>query len=170
LQPQFSNAPGIPAFAYGFFEDRLNSPRAVHHGGTMNGFATELYLVPEHKLGFFVAYNCDRVIGGPRARLRDTLTQKLMDYWFPTERNNRAEAIKAPLPIKTERFAGKYTDNMYCHTCYEDEPGAWPINGITLVKAAGEGVLEIGGRRWRAVEPLVFQSEVTGERLAFRED
>jgi len=169
IQPQFSNFPGIPAFAYGFFEDRITQPRTMHHGGNMNGFATDMYLVPEHQLGFFVAYNSDRVINGPRARLRDTLTQRLMNYWFPAERNNQA-VVKTPLPIKTERFAGKYTDNMYCHTCYEDEAGAWPISGITPVKALGEGALEISGSRWVAVEPLVFQSEATGNRIAFRED
>lgn len=168
LQPQFSPAPGIPAFAYGFFEDQINGQRTLYHGGNMNGFDARLYLVPEHKLGFFVAYNSDRVIGGPRARLQFTLTQRLLDYWFPAAR--KTPPLQAPLPIKTERFAGKYADNLYCHTCYEGDEGAWPVSGITPVKAVGEGVLEINGNRWLALEPLVFQSEATGNRIAFRED
>ena len=115
-QPQFSNAPGIPAFAYGFFEDQINGQRTIYHGGNMKGFDTRLYLVPEHKLGFFVAYNSD---GGPRPRLQAMLTQKLMDYWFPA--GNQAGAVKAPLPIKTERFAGKYLDNVYFGlSCFRD--------------------------------------------------
>jgi CubicO group peptidase (beta-lactamase class C family) len=165
--PQFSNSSGIPAFAYGFFEDQIHGQRTIYHGGNMNGFDTRMYLVPEHKLGFFVAYNSD---GSPRPRLQFTLTQKLMDYWFPPGRSNQTAALKTPLSIKTERFAGKYLDNVYCHTCYEGDQGVWPISGVTTIKAAGEGVLEIDGNRWLAVEPLVFQSERTGNRVAFRED
>lgn len=165
-QPQFANSPGIPAFAYGFYEDQVNGQRVIHHGGNMQGFATELYLVPEQKLGFFVAYNADREIGGPAARLRETLARRLMDTWFPASRD--AQTTPAPLPIKTERFAGNYANNMYCHTCYEGEAGTWQMF-YTPVKAVSEGVLEIDGVRLVAVEPLVFLSP-RGQRVAFRAD
>jgi hypothetical protein len=164
-QKQFSNHPGFPGFAYGFWEDYRNGQRAIHHGGAMLGFLTEMYLLPDHNLGFFVAYNRDAEAGGGPAPLRDILTKKLMDRWFPP--GNDVTAKKTALPIETEPFAGTYSHNMYCHTCFEGE--GWG-RSIFPVKAAGKGILEMWNRRWLAVAPLVFEEENGPRRIAFRKD
>lgn len=165
-KPQFTNYPGIPAFSYGFWDDNRNDQQVIHHGGIMLGYTSEMYLIPESNLGFFVAYNRDREAGGPPAELRQVLIKKLMDFWFPPK-EKPVVAPPAPLPVKTERFAGNYAGNMYCHTCHEGE--GWTMF-YTPVKSAGDGVLEIDGNRWIMVEPLVFQAEKTGEKIAFRAD
>ncbi|HWP45463.1 MAG TPA: serine hydrolase domain-containing protein [Blastocatellia bacterium] len=162
---QFSNHPDFPGFAHGFWEDFRNGQRAIHHGGAMLGFLTEMYLLPDHNLGFFVAYNRDEEAGGGPAPLRDILVSKLMDRWFPPAKEVTAK--RTPLPIDTEPFAGTYSHNLYCHTCYEGE--GWG-RSIFPVKAAGKGILEMWNRRWMAVAPLVFEEENGSRRIAFRKD
>lgn len=163
--PQFSNAPGFPAFTYGFWEEVRNGQRAIHHGGTMLGFTSELYLVPAHDRGLFVIYNRDAEAGGGPARLRETLVERLMDLWFP-ERAAGPIAPTRPLEVDTDRFAGNYADNLYCHTCLEGE--GWRMF-FTPVRAVSKGVVDVAGSRFVAVEPLVFESVDNGRRIAFRE-
>ena len=163
-QPQFSNYKGFAGFAYGFWEDFRNGQRAIWHGGSMLGYLSLLYLVPDSNLGFFVAYNRDEDAGGGPAQLAETLKQKLMDQWFP---GMRKEQVKTTLPIETERFAGSYADNMYCHTCPDGQGWGW---AAFPVKSAGQGKLEMRGRRWLAVAPTIFQREDSQDRIAFLED
>lgn len=165
-QPQFTNHPGFPGFAHGFWEDFRNGQRAIHHGGNMLGFTTEMYLLPSHNLGFFVAYNRDEEAGGGPAVLRDTLTGKLMDHWFPSKTPEKEGVTQTPLQLDTARFAGKYAGTLYCHTCFDGEGWGWSLLSL---RSGERGVLE-SSRRWLAVEPLVFQEENGVRRIAFRED
>lgn len=163
-QPQFTNYPGFPGFAYGFWEDLRNGQRAIHHGGDMLGFTTEMYLLPQHNLGFFVAYNRNQEAGGGPANLRDLLTEKLMNQWFPQEEREKEASVTVPLKIDTTVFEGKYANNLYCHTCFDGQGWGWRL---TSLKSGGPGVL-IGSRRWLAVGPLLFQEENGSQRIAFR--
>lgn len=163
-QPQFTNHKGFPGFAYGFWEDLRNGQRAILHGGNMLGYSSEMYLLPDHNTGFFIAYNRDEEAGGGTARLRDTLTEKLMDRWFPVK---SAPSPKTPLQIDTSRFAGNYANNLYCHTCPDGVGWGW---GVFPIRSEGQGILAMRGRRWIAVEPLVFEQENGRRRIAFREN
>ena len=165
-EPQFTNYPSFPGFAYGFWEDLRNGQRAIHHGGDMLGFTTEMYLLPEHNLGFFVAYNRNQEAGGGPTNLRELLTEKLMNQWFPTHDSPKKHLAVAPLSIDTTVFAGKYANNLYCHTCFDGQGWGW---ALTSLSSGGPGLL-IGSRRWLAVEPLVFQEENGSRRIAFRKD
>lgn len=162
---QFRNHPKIPAFVNGFWEAERNNQQILHHGGTMLGFTSEMYLVPKHNLGFFIAYNRDREAGGGRANLRSVVVRKIMNELFPVSRENLTD--KKPLPIPTKRFAGNYANNLYCHTCYENE--GWRMF-YSPVKSVAPGVLEMDGSRWIAIEPMIFQSTATGTKMAFLED
>lgn len=163
-QPQFTNHEGFPGFAYGFWEDIRYGQRAIYHGGAMLGYLSHMYLLPERNLGFFIAYNRDEEAGGGPARLRDTVTAKLMGKLFPSP---DPTPPKMALAIDVERFAGSYTNNIYCHTCFDGEGWGWSVFPI---RAAGKGVLEFFGARWLAVAPSIFQNESGRSRVAFRED
>lgn len=163
-QPQFTNYPGFPGFAYGFWEDLRNGQRAIHHGGDMLGFTTEMYLLPKHDLGFFVAYNRNQEAGGGPATLRDLLTEKLMNHWFAQKEPEKKQSPVVPLKIDTRVFEGKYANNLYCHTCFDGQGWGWRL---TDLRSGGPGVL-IGSRRWLAIGPLLFQEENGSQRIAFR--
>ncbi|HUQ83611.1 MAG TPA: hypothetical protein VM076_20835 [Gemmatimonadaceae bacterium] len=70
-------------------------------------------------------------------------------------------------PVDTERFAGVYSNGVYCHGCYEGE--GWPFGYVTI-RGAGPGVIDVGGQRCRAVDSFVFVNERNPtRRLEFTE-
>jgi CubicO group peptidase (beta-lactamase class C family) len=54
---QFAQHPAVSGFGYGFWEDRHVSPRAVLHNGGGKGYKALIYLIPERRVGVFLAYN-----------------------------------------------------------------------------------------------------------------
>ena len=47
----------------GFYEDRLNGLKIVAHGGDVQGFASELMLIPEKNIGLFLCVNASSIPG-----------------------------------------------------------------------------------------------------------
>jgi hypothetical protein len=153
----------LPGFAHGFWEDRRNGQRALFHGGTMVGYLSELYLLPEHGIGYFVAVNRDPEAGGPRILLRERLRKALMDSWFPSE---PPQALPAAPAQPTDRFAGVYANTLFCHTCAEGT--GWDILHAR-VEPQADGAIRFWSQRWIPVGRLAFRSEDTGAVLGFRE-
>jgi hypothetical protein len=54
---QFAQHPALSGWGYGFWEDRHVSPRAVLHNGGGKGYKALIYLIPERRVGIFLAYN-----------------------------------------------------------------------------------------------------------------
>jgi CubicO group peptidase (beta-lactamase class C family) len=162
-QPQFESVPGFPMFSYGFWERAVNGHRAVSHGGVMFGFQAEMFLVPEHRLGFFIVYNRDNETGPP-PRLRDEVSEALLDRWFPRDE----EPVAGPeLQVATDGLTGAYANTLGCFTCEGGE--GWPVNAFA-VRGVEPGVITLWNRRWIAVDSLVFQLEDGRSRVAFFED
>ena len=45
------------AMAYGFYEESRNGHRIIGHGGDTVAFHSDLHLIPDAGVGFFVSYN-----------------------------------------------------------------------------------------------------------------
>lgn len=57
---QFSHGPESPGTAFGLFEDSWAGAPYFWHEGQTRGFYAGFYIVPEHDLGLFIAYNRHR--------------------------------------------------------------------------------------------------------------
>jgi len=76
-------------------------------------------------------------------------------------------AAGARRTLARQHFPRAYAGMLDCHTCREGEGWArsdHPVRGV------GPGILEIFGRRFLAVEPLLFVREDGRVRVCFRED
>lgn len=167
----FTNDPRLIGFTYGFFEKRRNGVRAIEHGGVMDGFSSLIYLLPDKKIGIYIA--CNRETSG----LQDKVKDEFLDRYFPVEGDSSAtNAANKQIPQTREqlaRFAGKYRQDTYCHTCADGERGYVPQ--AFEIKADDDGTISFWGGRWRQVEPLLFRL-VSGQldsgetMVTFRED
>jgi CubicO group peptidase (beta-lactamase class C family) len=54
---QFENFPGMNAMALGFYEETRNGHRIIGHGGDTQYFHSDLHLVHDSQIGFFISYN-----------------------------------------------------------------------------------------------------------------
>ena len=162
-QPQHPEQ-NVKSFSYGFWEDEANGQRVIHHGGSMLGYEGELMLVPDRGIGLYVIYNRESEAGGGPTTLGPTLRNRLLEMWLSSAPSATLAELR---PIETSRFAGPYSNGIYCHGCYEGE--GWPFGYITI-RAAGPGLLDVGGQRWRAVDSLLFVNERNpARRMEFTE-
>jgi len=163
----FTNDPRLIGFTYGFFEKRRNGVRAIEHGGVMDGFSSLMYLLPDKRIGIYVA--CNRETSG----LQDKVKDALLDRYFPVRDKPAVAGSHAQMPERLERFAGKYRMDVYCHSCAEGARGFLPQ--AFDVTANDDGTISFWGARWRQVEPLLFRL-VSGQMdsgeviVLFRED
>ena len=79
--------PHLNGVGLGFFENWLNGRRTIGHGGNGPEFTALLMLIPEAKVGLFVAYNTANAAGAD-----NELQRAFMDHYFPA----RLPPIKPP--------------------------------------------------------------------------
>ncbi len=163
---QYRDHPAIPGFTHGFWEQERYGDEhpSIHHGGTMRGYSSEMTLFVEDGIGVFVACNRDGETG-PYVNLHLALVDSVFEVLLGEI--PRGGPSEPKLTVDTARFAGRFTDTLHCHSCPEGE--GWPARQ-SWINAVGPGVLEFSGRRWVAIEPLVFQAQGGRDRVAFRED
>ena len=76
----FGLAPEMNGMAYGFYEETRNGHRIIGHGGDTQWFHSDMHLMPDQNLGFFVSYNsAGKGEGSPRT----ILWQNFLDRYFP---------------------------------------------------------------------------------------
>jgi hypothetical protein len=72
--------PTMNAQALGFYEESRNGHRIIGHAGDTEYFHSDLHLIPDANVGFFVSYNS---AGRDDVSPREILFQKFLDRYFP---------------------------------------------------------------------------------------
>jgi CubicO group peptidase (beta-lactamase class C family) len=169
---QFGHHPRLPGTGYGFFEILENNQRLIGHIGGLDGFGSLLFLLPEHNLGIFLAYNSSGETGKPD--VIPIFGSRFLDHYYPTR-----EVISPVRPLKnsgsdTSRFVGNYLANRYSrHTLLKIEA----FFAQFRVEQTGDGTLTIHypinfkePSQWVQIEPLLFQRADGDGFVAFTED
>jgi hypothetical protein len=166
----FRNHPRLPGWAYGYYEGEQSGRRFVEHGGSMDdGYSALMTMLPEEKLGLFVA--CNTETGG--FGLAEPVKEALLNRLFPPAKvSPTGKKMTTPEPKDLQRFAGKYRGTIYCHSCPPNSGAYFP--DALEVKLNDDGTLAFQGEQWRQSGPLLFElasGPRAGKfRLAFRED
>src|SRR4051794_17862715 len=71
------------AMCYGFYEESRNNQRIIGHGGDTVFFHSDLHLVLDQKVGFFVSYNSAGNSSGLGDSPRATLWEGFLDRYYP---------------------------------------------------------------------------------------
>ncbi len=165
---QFSNHPAVSGLTYGFQELNIGGQRVLAQPGDMLYFTTALFLLPQHDLGLYVAYNRGRATDAPME-----LLENILGWFFPSP---PWVLPAAPAPRSASdpgRFAGGYRITR------RNETGLGKLRKLfapVRVRVAAPGVLHISGLRvvpeslWRETKPGVFRDLSSPEIVAFRTD
>jgi CubicO group peptidase (beta-lactamase class C family) len=159
---RFTAHPRLNGLTLGFIEMSRNNVRVIGHGGDTAFFHTLLAIIPDHNLGFFVAFN-----GANASRARDEFFKSFMDRYFPPP---ELPSLQAPEDFDPSPFVGAYGPSRRAYTTIDKLAS---LMGVQV--EAGQGVLITRSpltdvERWIQIEPLVFRKAQEDEHLVFRAD
>ncbi|MEJ2666401.1 MAG: serine hydrolase, partial [Deinococcales bacterium] len=156
----FTNLPGLPGNAYGFWEGAAHGERILGHDGDTMRFHTKLALLPERGVGLYLATNAP---GG--VKLRAELWEAFLDRFYPA-----TPVALAQDGMPMTRYAGLYGSNRVAATTAGKVAAlfqnlAVQVDDDALVTVRGEE------RRWLPQGGGVFaDAEREGAELVFRDD
>lgn len=163
----FGISPSLNAMAYGFYEESRNGHRIIGHGGDTQWFHSDMHLVLDDHLGFFISSNS----AGKGADLRSAVWDGFLDRYYPY---TPPAAPALPTALSDARsVAGTYMSSR------RSETGLTAVFGLLQedVRVNADSSISSDERdaagnpkRFREIAPLLFR-EVNGQsRLAFTKD
>jgi CubicO group peptidase (beta-lactamase class C family) len=166
----FQNLPQLPGMCLGFYEETRNGHRIIGHGGDTEDFHSDLHLIPDANVGFFVSYNS---AGKGENRPREALFHAFLDRYFPYQVPN--EPALATAKADAEKVTGRYLTSRRADTTL-----FWVLNalGQTKVTANPDGTISASGmndlngqpEKFREVAPMIFREVDGQDMLGFKHD
>ena len=162
---QFGMDSAVNAMALGFYEENRNGRHIIGHGGDLNYFHSDMHLVLDEGVGFFVSYNSS---GKGELEERTALWHKFLDRYFPLAKppTEDANANKRALDSVT----GKYLASRRAQTTILRE--LWLVLAEASVTQNTDGTIQVDQmkdfngqpKHWRQVCDTTFR-EVGGQQL-----
>lgn len=160
------------AMCYGFYEETRNGQRIIGHGGDTIYFHSDLHLVLDQKLGFFVSYNSAGKAAGLGDSPRATLWEAFLDRYYPhsVQAQPTAGAKDAPKAVSGTYTLSRRGENSFIKLA--------SLLGEFTVTPAGDEDIEVSlltgangkPKRWQAISPTTFVERDGQDKLVFKPD
>ncbi len=167
---QFGLSPELNGMCLGFYEESRNGHRIIGHGGDTMWFHSDLHLVPDQNLGFFISVNS---AGRGETGLRSPLWRNFMDRYFPYQSpaaNPPASKMADAQAVSRTYLTSRRSETNFLRL------GSY-IGELT-VAARKDGTIESNAakdlngqpKRFEEIGPLIYR-DVNGQtKLAFIRD
>jgi len=160
--------PPANGFALGFYEESRNGRRIIGHAGDTMWFHTDLHLLPEAGLGFYVSYNS---AGRAEVSPRTFLWERFLDRYFPYAPPSTVSppgAAEDARSVSGPYLVSRRSDTGFLRLVY--------LLSQVSVAPQDDGTIEIQGlidlngqpKRWREIGPLTFREMNGQEVVLFR--
>ena len=167
---QFALDPRANAMALGFYEEPRNDRRIIGHAGDTILFHSDLHLMPDEGVGFFVSYNS---AGKGQISGRTILWEALMDRYFPAPPSEQPALDTAKADAAS--VSGTY---MISRRLESSAFKLFAVIGEATVAAREDGTIEVSSltetngkpKRWREIAPLTFRDVNGQDSLIFKPD
>ncbi len=167
---QFGLSPALNAMCLGFYEETRNGHRIIGHGGDTIYFHSDLHLMPETGLGFFVSYNS---AGKGELSPRTALWEHFLDRYFPYTPPSAGKLATAESDARS--VAGHYLASRRSESSFlkvgavDDNVQVIPIeNGQIKIEPFKDFNGQI--KKWQEIAPLVYRAVNGQDQVAFRRD
>jgi CubicO group peptidase (beta-lactamase class C family) len=167
---QFGLVPALDGMCLGFYEESRNGHRIIGHGGDTIYFHSDLHLVPDANLGFFVSYNS---AGKGDISPRTALWNHFLDRYFLY----RPPAAQPPTTAAHDAasVAGHYISSR------RSETNLLKVANMldqVVVTPQSEGKIKVEPlkdfngelKTWQPIGPLLYRAVGGQDLLAFRRD
>jgi len=165
---QFQSNPAMSGMALGFYEETRNGHRIIGHAGDLQCFHTDLHLIPDAGVGFFISQN-----SAGKGTIRTAVWDKFLDRYFPYELPSAAAVATARQDAQL--VSGRYMSSRRAETTlirvigvasqlkvFANPDGT--ISADSLKNLAGEPI------KFREIAPLIFRDVNGQDRIAFERD
>src|SRR4030095_12294210 len=160
------------AMCYGFYEESRNGHRIIGHGGDTIAFHSDLHLVLDQKVGFFVSYNSAGKATGFGDFPRTILWEAFLDRYYPY---TAPAANSSPSSDAAKAVAGTYTFSRRSETSFFKTAS---LLGQLTVSPVGKGDIEVSlltganrkPKRLQAFGAMTFQERDGQDKLIFKPD
>jgi CubicO group peptidase (beta-lactamase class C family) len=161
--PQSRMAPGMNGFDLGFYQENRNGLRIIGHAGDTDYFHSDLHLLLDKDVGFFISLN-SLGTNGAAEQVRTALFRAFLDRYYPYM--PPAEPTVAHPQADAARVAGWYLTSRRIESAF----GLLNALSQSSVTALPGGEIEVSmlknlagvPKRWREVGPLTYR-EVGGQ-------
>ncbi|HXB22660.1 MAG TPA: serine hydrolase domain-containing protein [Candidatus Solibacter sp.] len=167
---QAALSPEMNAMTLGFYEESRNGHRIIGHGGDTIYFHSDLHLVLDSGVGFYVSYNS---AGKGEISPRSALWHHFMDRYYPFTPPESA-------PVATAAADAAALSGYYMSTRRSDSTflKATDVFGEVHVTGGPDGILTIQPfkdfngetKKWKEISPMLFRSVNGQDRIAFVRD
>jgi len=161
----------VNAMCLGFYEESQNGHRIIGHGGDTVYFHSDLHLILDSNVGFFVSYNS---AGRGEFNARGVLFDKFMQRYFPVAPAN--EPVLATAAQDAKSVAGVYEisrrfeTNVLAVTTVIGETKVTPDQKDNTISMAGFKGLNQQPLHFREIAPMVFRDVNGHSKIAFVKD
>ncbi len=167
---QFENLPDMNAMALGFYEETRNGHRIIGHGGDTQYFHSDLHLVPDAQVGFFVSYNS---LGKGEVRAREAVWHAFLDRYFPYQVPDKPTPSSAAQDAQT--VSGHY---IVSRRGGESILNALTVAGETKISPNDDGTIsspdlkDMNGepKKFKAIGSMMFRDVNDQDLLGFKRD
>ncbi|HKD80925.1 MAG TPA: serine hydrolase domain-containing protein [Candidatus Angelobacter sp.] len=165
---QFGLSPELNGMCLGFYEESRNGHRIIGHGGDTVYFHSDLHLMPDTGIGFFVSYNS---AGKGDISPRTALWEHFLDRYFPYTPPKVEKLATADADAKA--VAGYYLTSRRSESNFlkvanlVDNIQVMPDENGTIKV---EPLKDFNGqlKKWQEIAPLVYRSVNGQDLIAFR--
>ncbi len=169
---QFELHPMINGLGMTFMEYCMNPVRAIAHGGDTVYFHSDMVLVPDQHVGYFISYNSlGKNVGGGRGEVWRTF----VDRYFPSRGEPKIDADPNTAKSDGRAVSGVYDGTRRGETTFLK---ILALMSQIRVNSDKDGVLTVEGdknqrgqlKEWKEIAPLVYGESDGLEKIAFRRD
>jgi CubicO group peptidase (beta-lactamase class C family) len=167
----YQAVPGMNGYNLGFYDGNRNGRRIIDHGGDTLAFHSDLHLILDANVGFFISFNSGGKEGAS-GRARTMLFRAFLDRYFPYDAPEEATVDEAK--FDAQRVAGSYTFSRRKESAMQL---LWALSQTT-VAAQEDGTIKVSllvdfagnPKTWRQVGPLKYREVGGPAHLAFVAD
>jgi CubicO group peptidase (beta-lactamase class C family) len=166
----FENLPTMNAMCLGFYEETRNGHRIIGHAGDTGYFHSDLHLMLDQNLGFFVSYNS---AGKGETSPRITLWHAFLDRYFPYQ----PPAAQTPSTASqdADEIAHRYISSRRAQTTVLK---VITLLGESKIEKNADGTIsaeefkDLNGKpkKFAEIGPMLFREVDGQDKLGFKRD
>ena len=163
---------GANAMCYGFYEETRNGHRIIGHGGDTVFFHSDLHLVLDQNVGFFISYNSAGNSSGLGDSPRANIWEAFLDRYYP---HSVPATTSASAKDDAKAVAGTYVLSRKSENSFLKVASILQQFSVSPV---GDGDIEVPQltgpngkpKRWQGVGPMTFLERDGQDKLIFKPD